>query len=410
VKPLRILIATNHYGGHVRELPLSAALAATFAEAGHHVQVIAVSWSSPPGAAPAQYVEPSGVRVLFLTPRLVGRLGGAITRLTKWMATPLTSYFAARKHLGRESYDLLVGFTPAVASAGPFLFGLKRAAKSFVWIPDFFPFHHRLLGQIPGGIVFQIARLAETLLLRRFDVLGCFAPAAVDYLHRHYALRPEQKAAWVAQWGETAPAPVSDRNDVRARNGLPTGKTIALFGGQIELGRGIEDILEAARLAEASRPDLYFLFVGGGSLVPLVEARAREDSSNVGHIGALPREEYLALVAACDIGIVATVSGLNIPAFPSKTWDYLRAGLPVAASVEVQVEESGVDYAGFVEERQFGRSVEAGDPAAFLRCIEGIVDDPDAMERMRAAGRRALDEVHDVRTTAARILALTGLA
>jgi hypothetical protein len=39
------------------------------------------------------------------------------------------------------------------------------------------------------------------------------------------------------------------------------------------------------------------------------------------------------LISACDVGIVCTVAGVD-SSFPSKTIDYLRAGLPIVAAVE----------------------------------------------------------------------------
>ena len=410
MKPLRILLATNNYGVQVREVPLANELATAFAREGHHVQVVATSWSSPPGAPPRRYREESGVEVLFLTPRQLGRHGTAMWRLTKWLATPTSSYRAVRKELAGQEFDLMVALAPAVASAGAIVWGAKRSRKRLLWIPDFFPFHHRLLGQIPGGPVFQIARIAENKLFRVFDVLACFNNDAIGYLRRHYRLEPNQIAAWIPQWGEVRPLMLANSDSVRTRYQLPADRTIAIFGGQIEVGRGIPDILEAARLATSSRPDLFFLFVGRGGLTGLVREEIQNGASNIGHIEVVPREEYLQILAGCDVGLVATVADLQIPAFPSKTWDYLRAGLPVAASVEFSPAHGSDDYGRFVEEAGFGRAVEAGDPPALLACIASIVDDPAGMAQMRAKGLVALDTYHEVGKNAARMLELTGLA
>ena len=63
-----------------------------------------------------------------------------------------------------------------------------------------------------------------------------------------------------------------------------------MFGGQITQGRGVEDMLAAAAIAEHARPDLAFLFVGDGRLVPMVEARIASGARNFCITGGAWRE------------------------------------------------------------------------------------------------------------------------
>ncbi len=176
-------------------------------------------------------------------------------------------------------------------------------------------------------------------------------------------------------------------------HGLPgRSANSGIFGGQIAEGRGIVEIIDAAKLAAAARPDLYFLLIGRGRLEGLVQAYIDGGGNNLALRPSIPREDYLSLVSACDVGMVCTVEGVDVPTFPSKTIDYLRAGVPVAASVE-----RSTDFGRFVVERGFGVAVEAGNPVRLLAAISKIVDDPDAATAMRLAGRKTLDEVFNVR-------------
>ena len=272
--------------------------------------------------------------------------------------------------------------------------------KSYAYVVDFFPFHHRSLGVIPGGAIFKVARWAETALLARFDVVACMSAMGIDYLRRHYRIAPAQSTPMLRLWGPGDLAPDNDPAAIRRTYGLPTDKTIAVFGGQIAEGRGIEEILQAAALARDTQPNLVFLFVGSGRLESLVRGQIADGAYNVMILAGMGRDQYLAMVAACDIGIVCTVANVDVPTFPSKTIDYLRAGLPVAASVE-----AATDFGAFVEEQGFGVAAVSGDPAALLGAIVAIADNPIAALEMTAAGRRTLREVFAVDTAARAILA-----
>jgi hypothetical protein len=113
----------------------------------------------------------------------------------------------------------------------------------------------------------------------------------------------------------------------------------------------------------------------------------------------MPRTEYLSLISACDVGIVCTVTGVASSSFPSKTIDYLRAGLPIVAAVE-----PNSDYRGFLSRWNIGISIPAGDPAALFRTIVGLVDDAGMAASIERNARACLEEVFDVRAAVKRLL------
>jgi glycosyltransferase involved in cell wall biosynthesis len=200
-------------------------------------------------------------------------------------------------------------------------------------------------------------------------------------------------------WAEIDPLPPVDRAIVRGRHGLPLDRSIILFGGQIAEGRGIEDLLDMARLARRQRPDLLFLLIGEGRLEPLVRAYVHNGGDNVRLHPPVPRDSYLEIAAACDLGLVATLGDTGVPTFPSKTIDYLRVGLPIAASIEATT-----DYGDFVEENGFGTAVIAGKVQIWLDAVTHILDSPETHAAMVSAGRRALLAHFDVAQAAQLVL------
>jgi hypothetical protein len=110
----------------------------------------------------------------------------------------------------------------------------------------------------------------------------------------------------------------------------------------------------------------------------------------------MPRNDYLELLAACDVGMVATVQGVTSFSLPTKTIDYLRAGLSLIAAVE-----PGSDFADIIRRYAIGSVVPFGEPGQFQREATRLAGSDRA--ETRAAAARCLDEVFDVRHALAAI-------
>jgi glycosyltransferase involved in cell wall biosynthesis len=375
-------------------------LAGALVAAGHHVQVVVTDWDAPFGAPTSRVRSADGVDALVLAPRGIARLGILIERTSKWSLSSLFNLREMRKALGRDNFDLLVCFTPCVTVAAQLFWAMKQwRMRSMLFVHDFFPHHHRSIGLVPGGPVFAIARRLEERLIRKFDVIGCIWPDNMVYLRKHYRVRPQQRVIWTPLWCEIAAPPPRPKQATRIKYGLPLDRKILVFGGQITEGRGVEEMLVAAKLAKVSRPDFVFLLIGEGRLVDLVESHIAAGGDNVIYRRRMPRTEYLSLISACDVGIVCTVTGVVSSSFPSKTIDYLRAGLPIVAAVE-----PNSDYRGFLSRWNIGVSIPAGDPAALFRTIVDLVDDAGMAASIARNARACLEEVFDVRAAVKRLL------
>ncbi len=398
-----VLMICTRFGTTRSSHYLTNELAEALLARGLNVLVAVIQWDATLRRQPEWRRLETGIEVLFLPPRQFTKAGTFIANLVKWLSS---SFFAAgeiKKYFATRQVDYLVAFSPLITCG----FALRWATRhfrcnSYAYLTDFFPFHQFEAGQIPGGVVFDVGRRIENNLMQRFDVIGCMSPRGAEYIRRHYQLKPDQNVEVMPLWGETKPVESVDRAAVRLRYGLPADRPVAIFGGQIAEGRGIEDILETAKLAAVRRPNLQFLLVGRGRLVPKVWRFIDTGGKNLMHLDTISRDEYLTLVAACDVGIVSTIANTSVPTFPSKTIDYLRAGVPIAASVE-----AATDYGDFVRENGFGVAVTAGDPDAFLCAITSIIDDTEAMAKMKLAGRKALSEHFDAHRAADRLLRST---
>jgi len=90
--------------------------------------------------------------------------------------------------------------------------------------------------------------------------------------------------------------------------------------------------------------------------------------------------------------MLATVPGVSSHSFPTKSMDYLRAGLPVVAAVE-----PGSDFARMITDHKVGASVALGDSATMLEAINAFASDPDSRTEMQRSARAFLEDELDVR-------------
>jgi glycosyltransferase involved in cell wall biosynthesis len=387
-----VLMIFTKFGETGRDHYLTNDLADAFAGRGFRVRVIYLPWDKPDARRERFYVQPNGVEVLVSPLLSINGFGKMGALLAKWGGSSLLAMYRGRRRFGGTPADLVLAFSPVVIGTFIWLWVLRTARLgSYAYLVDFFPFHHRSIGMIPGGPVFRLAEWIETALLRKFSAIGCMSPRGLEYLRKHYRLRADQPTGIIPLWGPQSLPPEVDVARVRAKHGLPVDRPVAVFGGQITEGRGIEEILANASLAQDAGSNLVFLLVGQGSLAPMVQNAINGGARNLILLGEVGRDDYLALAASCDVGIVATVPNVDVPTFPSKTIDYLRAGLPVAASVEATT-----DFGEFVEAHGFGVAVTAGQSGQLLAAIVEILSDERRRAAMILAGRQVLRDVFNV--------------
>ncbi len=377
---------------------LTTELADALLDAAHQVRVLQLDWESEPGGSTQSLVSERGIAVDRVFPRAIGKPGSFLYRASKFVLSARHVGREARHRLTMNQFDCVIAWMPAIAFA-PVVRQAARAGvpsrQLIIW--DFFPDHHAEIGRVPGGLVRWLARRWEQSLVRTFTTIFCTLPANCDYLRRRFRLAERQQVRIAPVWTTLEmPAPV-DRAEVRSRYSLPAEAPIAVFGGQIAAGRGFEQMLAAA---EGS--PLAFLFVGDGPMADDVSARAKT-APNVFYLPAMPSADFQELLSACDVGLVATVPGVTSQTMPSKTFAYLKAGLPVVAAVE-----PGNEFAALLEQRALGRAVPFGDPDAFQREAAALATDDRFRKGLAERIHNCLAEIFDVRLAVSAILEAAG--
>jgi len=174
--------------------------------------------------------------------------------------------------------------------------------------------------------------------------------------------------------------------DLRERLDIPADQRVLVYQGSIQENRGIEEAIEAVA---SHLEDCVLVVIGYGHHRPVLEEMVTERGldDRVKFFGPIPNDELLFYTASADVGL-CTIKGNSLSyrwSLPNKLFEYMMAGIPIVAS---DYEEMG----RVVREEGVGTVCDPGDPESVAAAVRGIVEDPEAEKRFRAATRTAIQK------------------
>lgn len=165
----------------------------------------------------------------------------------------------------------------------------------------------------------------------------------------------------------------------RSANG---GEPIVLYQGGFAPHRGLPALVRSAHGLERGT----IVLMGWGRLEEeLRELIAREGlESRVTIAAPVPQSEVVASAAGAAVGVIPyePVGLNNTFTTPNKLFDYMAAGLPVAASRLPELTR-------FVEGGEMGLTFPPGDPVALAAVLNEMLADPQRYRQMRERAREA---------------------
>lgn len=138
-------------------------------------------------------------------------------------------------------------------------------------------------------------------------------------------------------------APEHTREEARRRLGWPVDRPIALVVRRLVRRMGLEDLIEAVRLARRAVPDLLLIVAGSGPLREELTRRAADLTDHVRLVGYLPDADLPLAFRAADVSIVPSVA---LEGFGLIVAESLAAGTPVLVTDVGGLPET---LAGFAE-------------------------------------------------------------
>ncbi len=260
--------------------------------------------------------------------------------------------------------DVVVTVSPALISTGLQVLRSKLPGQPpvVVWVQDLYSNGAREIGgsNLRGKLLEQL----ESAILRSADgvlvIHDRFARHVIDDLGA-----PAEKVQVSRNWSHIDTTSKADPAEVRSKH-FGDAKYIALHTGNMGAKQGLENIVEAARLADQEGSDVVFGLVGNGSRREALE-QAAKGIKHLVFVPSLDDDEYSAILQTADVLIVNEKPGLRESAVPSKLTSYFVQGLPVVAATE-----SDSATADEVRASGAGPIVAPGDPAALLAAVEDM--------------------------------------
>jgi colanic acid biosynthesis glycosyl transferase WcaI len=225
--------------------------------------------------------------------------------------------------------DVVIAVSPALLTVAAGLVRWRwhdRSALGVV-IQDLYGKAIAETGALGGRGARAVRRLELTLLARANSV------AVIHHAFRrsliHMGIEPS-KITVIRNWTHTSPA-AGDTAAMRTALGWPEGGTIALHAGNMGAKQGLENIVEAARLADERGLPITFVLMGAGHQRSHLTDMARGIRS-IRFVAPLPDGEFETAVAAADVLVLNERPEVAEMCVPSKLTSYFAAGRPVIAA------------------------------------------------------------------------------
>ncbi len=199
---------------------------------------------------------------------------------------------------------------------------------------------HELFTEVPELInrkfVQSVWLKIEKLLLTRIKHAYTVCESIADYYNSKYGIKMQV----------VRNLPHENKNVYVKPVEIPAlkNKKIILYQGSVNLGRGIEFVIQAMQYLD----NAVFLIVGNGDLYEEFMSLSQQLNlqSKVHFTGRVKLEDLPAYTAVADVGIsIEENMGLNYYyALPNKLFDYIQYGVPVLGSPLIEISKIISDY------------------------------------------------------------------
>jgi colanic acid biosynthesis glycosyl transferase WcaI len=378
--------------------PYTTGTARFLADAGHHVHVVTGLPHYPHWEIAAGYRRARGVlherdgdvRLTRIAHPVPADPGGA-ERIRMEAAFAAG---AARAHRGARP-DVVLAVSPALLTVGAAL-RWRAPGRTAVGVitQDLYGRAIAETGALGGRGAWAAAALERALLTRADGVVA---------IHESFRRSlgelgvENHRITTIRNWSHVSPvrAGGADLLALRRRLGWRDDEVVALHAGNMGAKQGLENVVEAARLADATGAVVRFVLLGTGARRAALEAYG-VGIDRLQFLDPLPAAEFELAMAAADVLVLNEKPGVEEMCVPSKLTSYFAAGRPVvaatsprsAASAEIEASGGGVRIDPGTPEELLGAVLRCGlDPAtAGTMGLRGQLFARDALSAVAARG------------------------
>lgn len=380
---MRILIHGINYSPELTGIgKYSGEMADWLAKRGHEVRVVTAppyypEWRVGSGysAWRYRYERINSVAVWRCPLWVPGRPSGA-KRLLHLASFALFSLPVMLRQVFWRPDVVLVVEPPLMCAPGAWLAARLCGGKAWLHIQDLEVDAAFELGILRSDGLKRWVLAAERRLMRCFDRVSTISQGMVSKLSSKGVSSDQIRL--LPNWADLdALYPYSEPSPLRAEMGIPDGRLVLLYSGNMGEKQGLEIVLDAAsRLRDAG---FQFVMCGEGA------ARARLADryghlENVIWIPLQPIEKLPDLLNLADIHLLPQRADAADLVMPSKLTGMLATGRPVIATAA-----EGTQVAEVVKD--CGLVVPPGDVEKFVAAIHTLDGDAGMRDRLGQAGR-----------------------
>ncbi|GER21695.1 glycosyltransferase WbuB [Zafaria cholistanensis] len=384
-----LIVSLNYAPEPTGNAPYSTKLAEGLNRRGRAVQVLAGYPHYPEWTIPAGYrgmtmdQQINGISVRRLrhaVPAEPGIFSRIHMELSYGLRSVLTNW---------RKTDVVLTVSPALFASGLAVLKARITGTPIgVWVQDIYS---RGLEETKGSssLAAKVMKRVEGQTLR-----SATGVAVIHERFRAYVVNelgvPGDRVRVIRNWTHISVPDNVDRAAARSQFGWALQDTIALHAGNMGVKQNLENVIDAARLAELQGSSVRFVLLGHGNQRPALEKYAA-GVKNITFMDPLPDELFTQALQAADVLIVNEMPGVKEMSVPSKLTSYFATGRPVVAATEP-------DSATADEIRASGAGIQvnSGRPQSLLNAVEELVANPELAASCGAAGvpyvRSVLDE------------------
>ncbi len=338
-----------------------------------------LSYDDPSLSYPAQGVH-EGVKILRVKTTRYGR-SNLIGRAFDYLSFYVSSFLALLSQ-ARRGDIVVIKTDPPLLSVPLGIAARLKGARRVNWLQDIFPETAAELGlAVARGPAGRVAGFLRDLSLRRADLNVVIGPGMAHQVAA-FGVASRQITEIQNFCDDEAIQPVDPAaNPLRAQWGFLETDFVVGYSGNLGRAHDLSTFLGAAERLK-DRPEIRFLFVGGGHLRGMLEteAAARGLTSIVTR-PYQPRADLARSLSVPDVHWVSLQPALEGLILPSKLYGIAAAGRPL-----IMVGDPDGDIGQWARSHQFGFCVPIGAPDAFAAAVLSLSSD---MRRTQAMGRNA---------------------
>lgn len=308
-----------------------------------------------------------------------------------------------QKYFSDVRFDLILYSTPPITLQKTVEFvKLRDQAKTYLLLKDIFPQNAVDLRMLKtsgiNSLVYKFFRDKEKRLYKISDYIGCMSNANVEFLLKQNPYISNEIVEVCPNSIELVDIDITEveKKNIRLRYGIPTEKTVFVYGGNLGKPQGINFLIQCIK-ANESMSQSFFLIVGSGTEFAKLETFFNDEKpKNSKLLGQLPKNDYELLANSCDVGLIFLDHHFTIPNFPSRLLSYMQASMPVIAATDVNT-----DIGIVIENGRFGYWCESIDANKFSHlvnklCDKELRDELGLNARQYLATNYSVDKTYDI--------------